>query len=205
MSALNFQNVMAHLIRFPEQPLDAVESKLNFPELSAEEKAQLEKMATDPLVRKFGRKMSYCRRRDATQILRLARDFIPEEVLDRMFYERFERSGTTTDLVMVGVQFVDFLLADSDCSRHLDECPPFTRDVLRYEGTKAYIVRQVIKNDDPTLPDDTLLRHKAYRIIDIEYDVPSIDMQKQKDLKAVKSPEPKEMKLIFMRSEEPPF
>ena len=205
MSAQSFQAVMAGLIRYPTYTLEKIRESLPPVSLSEKEERQLRQMAVDPLVRKFGYKMSLCRRRDATEVMKLSKDFIDPEILDEMFYKRFEPTRTSTDLVMLGVQFLEFALSDTDCLKLLESCPPFTRDLMLYDLAKASVLRMVNKATDSPLPPDSLLASRLFQIIKIECDAPAIDQLKTKDPNSKQIPSLKPLTLIFMRVASPPY
>lgn len=205
MSAYGFQTVLAQLIRFPTDSLENIEERLGHPELTPLEQNQLRRMAQDPLVRKFGYKMRFCRQRDATEIMRLSKDFIDPSALDTMYQEYFEPTRTTSDLVLLGVQFLEFALHDERCRKLIHQGEPFLENLISYDQARAFIVRQVIPVEDASLPSGSRLRHTAFLIKDFRYDIPSIDRLKVKDPKSRAKPDPKALKLIFLRCEEAPF
>ena len=205
MSALDFQRVMAHLIRFPAESLDSICGRLGNLDLDSREMHRLMRMAEDPLVRKFGRKMSYCRRRDAVQVMRASKNVIPEHFLDYLFYELFDPGHATTDFVLLGVHFLEFLLSDERCDGVLDQCPVFARDCLRYDLARALVVRQVLRVPDPSLPAGSLLAHGAFTIIDLNHDVPAVDRLKLRNPGVTTEPRSAAMKLLFTRAVSSPF
>lgn len=206
MSAGGFQKVMAHLIRFPEASLDSICAQLEHPNLTERERGQLSKMENDPLVRKFGSKMRYCRKRDALTVLPLSKDRMPSALIDELFHHRFEASTTSTDFVMIGVHFAEFLLSDETSRRMISSgCPSYVPDLLRYELAKAWIVRQRILQPDPALPAGSRLAHTSFRIVDLHYDIPAVDRARNQGKGNPMEPSLRRMKLLFVRTSVRPF
>lgn len=205
MSAQNFQTVMANLIRFPTTSLSKIRENLGHVELTEKEERQLEKMATDPLVRKFGYKMSLCRRRDATEVMKLSIDFIEPEILDQMYYRYFEPTRKSTDLTMLGVQFLQFALSSPECLALLKDAPPFVLDLMKYDLAKAAVLRTVVKTDGSNLKPGSLLYIDAFDTIEIGYDAPALDQMKQQDPKSKKKPKERKLVVLFMRAPLAPY
>lgn len=205
MSALNFQKMMAHLIRFPDESFDAIQARLNFPELTVQERKQLSKMETDPLVRKFGEKMRFLRQRDAARVMRLSKDFMDEATFNNLYLNHFEASRPSLDLNTLGLQFVEFCTKDPAARELLQKTEPYLEDVLRYEYVRTFIEIESIVEGDPKLPKNSYLRHNAFAIVDFQYDIPAIDKLKLKDPDSVHIPQKKPMKLIFLAVEQYPY
>jgi hypothetical protein len=205
MSAANFQIVLAQLIRFPDESLEGIEQRLEQLELSSRERRQLDRMAGDPLVRKFGYKMQFCRQRDATEVMRLSKAFIDQKTLDTMYQQYFEPTRVTSDLAMLGVQFLEFALTDARCRDLVAEREPFLKDLMIYDHARAFIVRQVMNLEGELLSSVSRLSHTAFIIKDFLYDVPTIDRLKVSDPSSRVAPQQKPMKLIFLRCEQPPY
>jgi len=205
VSAQHFQTVMANLIRFPTTPLSQIKETLGKIELTEKEERQLEKMSHDPLVRKFGYKMSLCRRRDATEVMKLSIDFIEPEILDEMYYKHFEPTRKSTDLMMLGVQFLQFALDSEACMALLKDSPPFVKDLMKYDLAKAAVLRMVVDTRNQKLPPDSLLFIDAFTTIEIGHDAPALDQMKQQDPKSKKKPKERNLVVLFMRAPLAPY
>jgi len=205
MSALAFQNVMALLIRFPTDSLEDLQKKLGDPELTSKEQDQLRQMSVDPLVRKFGQKMRFSRQRDATKIMRLSKDMITPEVFSSIYLELFEPSQTSINLETIGIQFIDFCLSDPRALEKLAGEVPYLTDVLRYERARAVTELDMVRENDPRLPQGSCLRHPCFQILDFQYDIPAIDRVKVKDPDSRPEPKLKPSKMIFMTVNEYPY
>lgn len=205
MSAANFQTVMAHLIRFPDTSLTTVLKLVGDPALSDREKAQLSTMASDPMVRKFGSKMRYCRQRDALTVMPMSAARIPTALVDELFHERFENSTTSTNFVMLGVHFLEFLLRDEISLHKLSAERESIVDFLRYEHAKAWIVRQPLYVADPTVSPHSKLAHGAFCVIDVGHDIPAVDRARHQGESRLAEPAPRAMKLLFFRTPMRPF
>ena len=205
MSARNFQVAMATLIRFPEESWEEIHERTGRLELSTPELASLRVMAKDPLVRKYGYKMRYCRQRDATDIMRLSKEFISPSTLDRMYQEYFDPSRTSTDLFLIGVQFLEFVLGDERCAAALGDGVPFIGDLIAYDLAKAAVIRKVIDPGNAKLPKGSLLRHDALKVLNLKYDVPTIDRLKAKDPASFVAPMEKAMTVVFVHSDQSPY
>ncbi len=206
MSGAAFQTALANLIRFPMESLDHILGRLESCPLSEREKNRLVVMADDPLVRKYAEKMRILRQRDATQIMRLSKPFIEKRALDTMYQDYFEPTRGACDLTQIGVIFLEYLLNTSKCMQLVKEGPPFLEDLLRYDYTKSLIERSVLIEEDPSLPEGSLLYHNAFSILKLGFDAPTLD-KKVNDGSAESGtpPDAKSMTVIIMRSIEHPF
>ena len=205
MSALAFQNAVALLIRFPTQSLEALRTTMGDVELTAKEEGQLKKMAVDPLIRKFGYKMSYARQRDASKALRLSKDIMTPEVFDNVYRDLFEPSRTSFDLDTIGVEFIHFCLNSPLAQEKLAGEAPYLTDVFKYEYAKTVTELGLNPEKNIQLPQGSCLRRADFKILDLQYDIPAIDRVKIKDPESRPVPVLKPMKLIFMSIEEYPY
>jgi len=205
MSALNFQRVMAHLLRFPTQTLDEVQSSLGNPELTALETSQLVGMYRDPLVQKYGYKLRFLRRRDSSRVIRLTSDFVDSQVLDRIYFELFEPPRVRLELETMGLQFLEFCLTDPGAREILDREPSFVLELMEYELAKAISELRII-DECLSLPQGSLLRHGAFTLLDLDFDIPTLDRLKVKNPEAkLPAPQPKPMKIVILTTERHPY
>lgn len=205
MSALNFQKVMLHLIRFPEESLGLIQTRLGTPALTEKEKSQLQSMAADPLVRKYAYKIRFVRQRTAFKAIRLSKGFIEPKVLDQLYLENFEPSMGSCELEMLGVRFLEFCLTDPRSKKMLRTGEPFMMDFLKYDWARASVEFQQIREDDPRLPDGSLLRHAAFEIIALDYDISSYEKLKAKNLSSQVPPALKPTQLLFIAADRFPY
>lgn len=205
MSALEFQRALAHRIRFPDQPAEEFQSWLRELDLTSCERDRLATMAGDPLVSKFGQKMRYCRQRDACEVLRLSREFLSEADLTAMFRDRFEPTRSSTDFVMLGVQFLEFALRDEVCLRIIARGKPFLKALLAYDYARAFIERQVIVPESSGIPAESLLRHGAFLVVELDFDVPRFARARNLGDKAGVEPAARALQLLFLRVAQAPY
>lgn len=204
MSALQFQKAMAHLIRYPEASWESMQQRF-LDDLSARELHTLEAMSRNPLVRKFGYKMRFLRYRDAKIVMRISLDFVEDAVLEQLFVDYFEPSRKGGDLFWIGVQFLEFCLQDPNCLKALAKYPAYVKDVIRYEATRATVERLVIDYESNQLPERSLLAHDAFRILELDYDIPTVDKLKVSQPESKPTPQPKQMTVLVLRSETTPY
>jgi hypothetical protein len=205
MSAADFQKVMAHLIRFPTISLDGIHQKLGGLNLTDKEQGQLAQMENDVFVRKFGYKMRFLRQRDALQAMRLSKDFIDPVVLDHIYLNYFEPERTSGNYIHIGIEFLEFCLTDTRAQEAIGENKTFIEDILRYELTKLIIGIKDPRGFKKSLPSGSLLLHSGFKILNLRYDVPTIDKLKSTDAASCIPPTPNEIMVIFVAVDGHPY
>lgn len=198
MSALDFQRAMAGLIRFPTDDLSEIMQKVGNLSLTDIETQRLEKMATDVLVRKFGFKMSILRKKDASELLRVTRHFVNDELISYLFIDLFDPSRTATDYVMIGVQFLEFMLSDPRAIELIRKSSPYAEAAVQYDLVKARTVRTIIPFE-PITPEGSHLYHLGFHILRLPYDMATYDKQVTKDSNFAGMPAEKNVVLLFIR------
>lgn len=107
-----------------------------------------------------------------SRFLWLSSGFLSEATRDALF-ARFLSSELFVAGDSLEIDFVRFILSDPYCTKLLSVAPPFLPSLLKFERAEAELARREYRESDPTLPDGSLLRHRAYVTVKLDYDVPT--------------------------------
>jgi len=209
MSLQQFQAGMAELIRLPDRnrryELPPFLSRFD---LRPEEKERLEHLSRDPKLAKYGRSMAGVRLETIQEQLRLSKRLIPKDVLEYVWEKIFEPKGVKIRFHRLTSEFLNCLIEDPEAKRILSRgAPPFILDVLKFERVQLAFYRGEITIDKDTAPQGSLLRHKAFRILNLEHDIPSFILllsEKSVEESYHLAPEPRDFKMLFLPDETEP-
>lgn len=204
MSLIQFQTGLAELIRLPEMnrgfEFSAFLERFNLTEI---EKIRLRKLAEDPKVSKYGSSMAGVRWETPEMQLRLAHRLIPKSALEHIYRDIFEPQAVSVRFHELTDRFLGCLIDDPKAKEVLSEAAPSSiYDVLKFERLQLSYYRGDITIEKESAPPGSLLRHGAFRLLALEYDVPAFILDLPQEVGIVRGePEPRRLVVLFIPDE----
>ncbi len=205
MSLLQFQTGLAELIRLPEsnRGIDLPNFLERF-SLTDIERNRLTKLAGDPNVTKYGNSMAGVRWETPEMQLRLAHRLIPKSALEHIYRDLFEPQAVRVHLHDLTDRFLECLLEDPEARKVLIQAAPSSVfDVLQFERLQLAFYRGDITIEKETVLAGSVLRHTAFRTLELAYDVPAfiLALSEETELTAVNvnkgGPDPRRLTVLF--------
>ena len=175
MSASSFQNALALLIRRPDDHRGEA-----WPEYAAAfrltplEMRQLQELAADPAVAKFGRIMRGGRYESLKRQVKLLGHFLPDALIKELVEEHFEPGAAQVSAHTYPADFMAFLRDDPKMRARLSDAgPPFIADLVAFEHAQLLFRRQLMDTTAP-LPGPTMLRHRCFQLLALGHDIPGM-------------------------------
>ena len=165
MSLSQQQSAIAELIRLPEanrkQHFETFISKF---ELTEAEKSQIEKLAEDKLVVKYGRSMAYVRWETIQKQTPFSKVFANTEAYEYIWRYVYEPTATKVKFAQLGCDFLNFVSSNTRAMELLTESsPPFIHDIIKFEAAQAN-TRLRNRSASKTMEEPSLLMHDAFSI-----------------------------------------
>ena len=209
MSLFQFQAGLAELIRLPEKNRGTeLAAFLERFELTENEIIWLKGLSENPKVAKYGRSMAGVRWETPELQLRLAHKLVPKTALEHLYRDFFEPQAIRVQLHELTDAFLRFLIEDPGARKVLSEAaPPSVFEILRFERIQLKFFRGDITIEKAPVADGSILRHAAFRILDLSYDVPAfvLLMPEEGSTDVLKvEPKPKKLTLLFIPDETEP-
>jgi hypothetical protein len=98
--------------------------------------------------------------------MRLSKEFIDQK-LDTMYQKHFEATRVTSDLAMLGVQFLELALTDARCHALVAERVPFLEALMLCDHARTFLVCHVMNLEGASLSIVSRLSQTAIFIKDL--------------------------------------
>jgi hypothetical protein len=165
------QEAVSLLIRLPDHNREneaALDGFVRQFDLTTEEKSKVLALAQDHNLAKYGRSMRGVRWEKIQHAMPLADRFIDSEALDYLRERLWEPKATKLRFQQISIDFLEFLLTDSEARQILVErAAPFVFDLVKFERAKLGLYLKAAEASAPT----GLLAHDSFTLLHLEYDV----------------------------------
>ncbi len=177
MSLLSFQTAFAALIRNPSHNRQRSLSEFLAPyDLSVQERQHLSVLAKHRELNKYGREQALQRWEQIRENIGYLFLLVEPRHLRRLWFKEFEPRNLTTEVDNAGTltfsrAFLEFLLVDPTAKKALRalHAPRCLGDLLKVEIACIELMAPVCQ--EQILRKHSLLTNKAWRILELEYDV----------------------------------
>ncbi len=184
MSLSQMQRAIALLIRLPDHNRgDGLNAFIQEFDLTLSEYRQVKALSRDTNVRKYGHSMWSVRFDQIRKPLVLSRNYIHAELLEKISRYYFEPEATEVSSNSVVLAFLEFIRSNSKVREMiLKESPPFAIDLLKFDLALGHFRFRRYK-EPVFLPAGALVRHRAFLVIEFEYDIAAFKSRIGKELK----------------------